>query len=152
MQGLQAHTAVPCETFVVAYRFSPENLAKVQADFPWVRWIVSDGTRGFSENNNLALRQARGRYCFIVNDDTLMDMPVIDRLAEDFARLPKDAAAVSPPASVSRTGASRPAGAPRGRPGATPGTTSTGSMRRAPTAGRCRKDSSGLIRSTGPAS
>ena len=61
LQGLQAHTAVPCETFVVAYRFSPENLAKVQADFPWVRWIVSDGTRGFSENNNLALRQARGR-------------------------------------------------------------------------------------------
>lgn len=96
LQGLQAHTAVPCETFVVAYRFSPENLAKVQADFPWVKWIVSDGTRGFSENNNLALRQARGRYCFIVNDDTLVDMPVIDRLAEDFARLPENAAAVSP--------------------------------------------------------
>ena len=96
LEGIRAHTGVPCETLVVAYRFSAENLARAQADFPWVRWIVSDGTRGFSENNNLALREARGQYCFVVNDDTLMQMPVIDRLVEDFARLPEDAAAVSP--------------------------------------------------------
>lgn len=96
LEGIRAHTGVPFETLVVAYRFSPENLARAQADFPWVRWIVSDGTRGFSENNNLALREARGQYCFVVNDDTLMQMPVIDRLVEDFARLPEDAAAVSP--------------------------------------------------------
>ena len=34
LEGLRAHTGVSCETFVVAYRFSPENLAKAQADFP----------------------------------------------------------------------------------------------------------------------
>ncbi len=96
LEGIRAHTGVPCETLVVAYRFSAENLARAQADFPWVRWIVSDGTRGFSENNNLALREARGQYCFVVNDDTLMQMPVIDCLVEDFARLPEGAAAVSP--------------------------------------------------------
>lgn len=96
LQGVRAHTHVPCETLVVAYRFSPENLAKAQADFPWVRWIVRDGIRGFSENNNLALREARGKYCFIVNDDTRMEAPVVDRLVEDFGRLPDSAAAVSP--------------------------------------------------------
>ena len=96
LQGVRAHTHVPCETFVVAYRFSAENLAKAQADFPWVRWIVRDGIRGFSENNNLALREAKGKYCFIVNDDTRMDTPVVDRLVEDFGRLPDSAAAVSP--------------------------------------------------------
>ena len=96
LEGIRAHTHVPFECFVVAYRFSAENLAAAQAAFPWVRWIESRGTRGFSENNNLALRQARGRYCFIVNDDTLMSQPVVDRLAEDFDRLPEDAAAVSP--------------------------------------------------------
>ncbi len=96
LQGVRAHTHVPCETFVVAYRFSAENLAKAQADFPWVRWIVRDGIRGFSENNNLALREAKGTYCFIVNDDTRMDTPVVDRLVEDFGRLPDSAAAVSP--------------------------------------------------------
>ena len=96
LEGIRAHTGVPYETFVVAYRFSPENLARAQADFPWVCWIVSDEFRGFSENNNLALRQARGEYCFVVNDDTVMQMPVVDRLVEDFGRLPADAAALSP--------------------------------------------------------
>ena len=96
LEGVRAYTHVPYETLVVAYRFSPENLARAQADFPWVRWIVSEGVRGFSENNNLALRQARGEYCFVVNDDTLLQMPVVDRLVADFGRLPADAAAVSP--------------------------------------------------------
>lgn len=96
LDGIRAHTGVSYETLVVAYRFRPENLAKAQAEYPWVTWVPSDGTRGFSENNNLALRQARGKYCFVVNDDTLMDMPVIDRLVEDFGRLPESAAAVSP--------------------------------------------------------
>ena len=52
--------------------------------------------RGFSENNNLALKQIDSEFCFIVNDDTLMSMPVIDRLVDDFGRLPADAAVVSP--------------------------------------------------------
>jgi hypothetical protein len=96
LEGLRAHTTVPCETFVVAYRFSPENLAKAQADFPWVSWVVSDELRGFSENNNLALRQARGRYCFVVNDDTEIREDVIGALVKDFGQLPPDAAIVSP--------------------------------------------------------
>ena len=96
LEGLHAHTAVPCETFVVAYRFSPENLAKAQADFPWVRWIVSDEIRGFSENNNLALRQARGQFCFVLNDDTEIREDVIGALVKDFGQLPPDAAIVSP--------------------------------------------------------
>ena len=96
LEGLRAHTGVPCETFVVAYRFSSENLAKAQADFPWVSWVVSDELRGFSENNNLALRQARGRYCFVVNDDTEVREDVIGALVKDFEQLPPDAAIVSP--------------------------------------------------------
>ena len=96
LEGLQAHTTVPCETFVVAYRFSPENLAKAKAAFPWVRWIGSDEIRGFAENNNLALRQARGRYCFVVNDDTEIREDLIGALVADLERLPQDAAIVSP--------------------------------------------------------
>ena len=96
LQGLRAHTTVPYECFVVAYRFSPENLEKAKADFPWVSWVVSDEVRGFSENNNLALRQARGRFCFVVNDDTEMHEDVVGALVRDFDRLPQDAAIVSP--------------------------------------------------------
>ena len=28
LEGVRAHTSVSCETFVVAYRFSPDNLAR----------------------------------------------------------------------------------------------------------------------------
>lgn len=96
LEGLQTHTTVPCETFVVAYRFSKENFSKAIADFPWVRWIESNEIRGFAENNNLALRQARGRYCFVLNDDTEIREDVIGALVADLERLPQDAAIVSP--------------------------------------------------------
>ena len=96
LEGVRVHTQVPFECFVVAYRFRPENLAKAQADFPWVSWVVSDGLRGFSENNNLALRQARGRFCFVLNDDTELHEDVIGALVADLERLPEDAAIVSP--------------------------------------------------------
>ena len=96
LEGICAHTSVPYEVWVVAYMFSEENLARLKADWPDVKVVESRELRGFSENNNLALRQIDSEYCFIVNDDTLMSMPVIDRLVDDFGRLPADAAVVSP--------------------------------------------------------
>ena len=96
LESLCAHNRTELEIWVVAYRFSAENLARLQADWPAVKVVESRELRGFSENNNLALRQVTGEYCFIVTDDTLMRMPVIDRLLADFNRLPADAAVVSP--------------------------------------------------------
>ncbi len=96
LESLREHTSVPFEVLVVAYMFSEENLSRARADFPWVRFIGSDEVRGFSENNNLALRQARGRYCFVLNDDTEIREDVIGSLVADFGRLPEDAAIVTP--------------------------------------------------------
>ena len=96
LERLYAHTKAPMEVWVVAYLFSEENLARLRADWPEVHVVESRELRGFSENNNLALRQVKGAYCFIVNDDTLMSMPVVDALLADFDRLPADAAVVSP--------------------------------------------------------
>lgn len=96
LDGITANTSLSYEVFVVAYMFSPSNLEALRRDYPNVKVIVSEDLRGFSENNNLALRKAEGKYCFIVNDDTLMDMPVIDALVSDFKKLPSGAAIVSP--------------------------------------------------------
>ena len=87
---------VSYEVLVVAYLYPPEGLAKAREDFPWVTFIVSDEIRGFSENNNLALRQAQGRYCFVLNDDTELPGPAVDSLFEDFGALPEGTAIVSP--------------------------------------------------------
>ena len=96
LNSIRKYTSVSYETFVVAYLFSKENLAKVRQDFPWVTFIVSNEIRGFSENNNLALRQAKGKYCFVVNDDTEMRMPVVDKLINSFGKCPENTAIVSP--------------------------------------------------------
>lgn len=76
------------EIFVIAYLFSSKNLELLKFKFPDVIIIESNEIRGFSENNNLALRQAHGKYCFVLNDDTVMQMPVIDLLAESFGKVP----------------------------------------------------------------
>ena len=96
LESIRTYNRTELEVWVVAYRFSAENLERLRADWPAVNVVESRELRGFSENNNLALRQVTGDYCFIVNDDTLMRMPVIDRLLADFDRLPSDTAVVSP--------------------------------------------------------
>lgn len=96
LESIKKYTTVSYETFVVAYLFTPENLVKAKTDFPWVNFVESNEIRGFSENNNLALRLANGKYCFVVNDDTEMKMPVIDELVKTIESLPEKAAIVSP--------------------------------------------------------
>ena len=96
LDSIRLHTRVSYETLVVAYMFSKGNLEDLKNRYPWVSVIESQELRGFSENNNLALRQAKGKYCFVVNDDTWMKMPVIDALVADFSQLPAAAAAVQP--------------------------------------------------------
>ena len=96
LDSIREYTKVSYETFVVAYLFTPENLSWLRENYPWVTIVESHEIRGFSENNNLALRLAKGKYCFVVNDDTWMEMPVIDALVADFNTLPETAAVVSP--------------------------------------------------------
>lgn len=94
--SIREHCRASYETLVVAYMFSSENLAAAKAEFPWVSFIESNELRGFSENNNLALKRAQGRFCFVLNDDTEMTCDVISALMADFGRLPADTAIVSP--------------------------------------------------------
>lgn len=96
LDSIKKFTTVPYETLVVAYLFNEDNLKVLREEYPWVRVVESSEIRGFSENNNLALRKVSGKYTFIVNDDTYIDSPVIDNLVADFKRLPQEAAVVSP--------------------------------------------------------
>lgn len=96
LDDLYATTRTSLEVFVVAYLYTPAHLADLRERYPAVRIIESNELRGFSENNNLALREACGRWCLIVNDDTRIAMPLVDRLVADMASLPENAAAVSP--------------------------------------------------------
>ncbi|OUO81860.1 glycosyltransferase [Bacteroides sp. An269] len=96
LNSILKNTTVNYEIFVVAFLFSEENLQKLHSDFPTVKIIISNELRGFSENNNLALKQAVGKYCFVVNDDTYFSDPVIDKLVEDFNKVDNNVAIISP--------------------------------------------------------
>lgn len=80
LNSIKQYTTINYEVLLVAYKFSEDNLDVLQKDFPWVKIIVSNEIRGFSENNNLALHQAKGDYCFVLNDDTYFHMPVVDKM------------------------------------------------------------------------
>ena len=90
------NTTVSHEIFVTAYKFTEGNLEKVRQLFPKVNFVESNECRGFAENNNLSLRKVSGKYCFVLNDDTYFEEPVIDKLVETMEHLPNDCAVVSP--------------------------------------------------------
>lgn len=96
LESLYSNNKCGCEVFVVAYMYESDNLALIRTRFPDIQIIESNEVRGFSENNNLALRKVRTPFVFIVNDDTLQQMPVIDCLLQDIKALPDKVASVSP--------------------------------------------------------
>lgn len=80
LNSIKKYTSIDYEVLLVAYKFSEENMRKLITDFPWITIIESQEIRGFSENNNLALKQAKGDFCFVLNDDTYFETPVVDML------------------------------------------------------------------------
>ena len=111
LDSIRDHTSLAHETLVVAYLFSEENLGKLRQDYPWVKVVESREIRGFSENNNLALRQAAGEDCFVLNDDTKFDTPVIDRLVESLEKTP--GASVMSPRLLYADGRTQSCGRPK---------------------------------------
>lgn len=112
LDSIKKYTKVSYETFVVAYLFSKENLEKLRNDYPWITIIESNEIRGFSENNNLALRQVKGDFCFVLNDDTLFSCDAIGLLCDTLQSLPNDVAIVSP-ITLNRDGSIQRNGRPK---------------------------------------
>lgn len=84
------------EVIVVAYMFSKENLIALKEKYPQVTVIENNEIKGFSENNNLALNQAHGKYALVLNDDTYFTDALIDTLVDDIEKLPQNVAIISP--------------------------------------------------------
>lgn len=96
LESIRRYTTCNYEVLVTAFNFTDTNYKKVTSDFPWVKFIRSQGVVGFSENNNISLKHAVGEYCFVLNDDTYMEEPVVDKLLSSIRSLPKNVAIVSP--------------------------------------------------------
>jgi GT2 family glycosyltransferase len=69
---------------------SEENPATVfdPADYPNTRLLLSDKNLGFAGGNNWGMRQAKGEFIFIVNNDTELTPDIIQRLLQPFYQNP----------------------------------------------------------------
>lgn len=67
---------------------SAKNPAKQieQGNYPNVRLIVCEKNLGFTGGNNLGMREAKGDYIFIVNNDTEVTPDLLNKLLAPFAQ------------------------------------------------------------------
>jgi GT2 family glycosyltransferase len=80
---------ISLEVFVVDNASADDTGAVVQAEFPKVQVIRNAARLGFSSNNNLVLRQGRGRYLMLLNDDTIVLDGALDKLVAFMDRQPR---------------------------------------------------------------
>jgi GT2 family glycosyltransferase len=77
------------EVLVVDNASSDDSVEMVETKFPWVKLIKSQENLGFSKGNNVAIRQARGRYIALVNPDVIVFPGCLDALADFLDQNPK---------------------------------------------------------------
>lgn len=63
---------VEYEVIVVDNNSKDGTQKMLQAEFPWVRLIESNENLGFGKANNLGMKNALGKYYFLLNSDTIL--------------------------------------------------------------------------------
>ena len=48
-----------------------ESVTELPRRFPWIKFIANPDNRGFSKANNQGIRESRGRYVLLLNNDTI---------------------------------------------------------------------------------
>lgn len=79
---------MPHEVILVDNASSDGSADMVRREFPEVRLIANAENVGFGRANNQAMRVARGDFFFLLNSDTLLVDPSLERFVELFASQP----------------------------------------------------------------
>jgi GT2 family glycosyltransferase len=84
MNSLREQTAgIPYEVIVVDDASTDDTAGMVRAEFPDVTLLVNEKNSGFAKANNTGVASARGRYIFLLNNDTVLKQNVI-KVCVDF--------------------------------------------------------------------
>jgi GT2 family glycosyltransferase len=68
------------EVILVVNQLKTEDLKKLEETYPQVNIQSLPGLHGFTQNQNLAIRMAKGRYILIFNDDALIDNDLFSKM------------------------------------------------------------------------
>lgn len=81
--------SVTYEIIVVDNASREDEAAKIRRLYPTVNAIRSNENGGFSGGNNIGIRAARGKYIFLINNDTYIESDHIDCLVERLESRPE---------------------------------------------------------------
>ncbi len=74
--SIRKHVTVPYEIIVVDNASHDGSVGFIKKNYPTVQGVASLVNTGFTEGNNLATKQAKGRYLLLLNNDTVICSPV----------------------------------------------------------------------------
>lgn len=80
LRAVAAQRGVDAETILVDNGSHDGTEAFVRASFPWVRVVRLERNTGFTGGNNAGVREARGRYVALLNNDTEAEPDWLARL------------------------------------------------------------------------
>jgi len=73
LDAVAAQQGVNAETILVDNGSTDGSAAYVSERYPWVRVVALTENRGFAGGNNAGVREARGRFVALLNNDTVAD-------------------------------------------------------------------------------
>ena len=73
LNAVAAQEGVAAETIVVDNASTDGTADYVRQRYPWVRLVALDRNTGFAGGNNAGVREARGRFVALLNNDTVPD-------------------------------------------------------------------------------
>ena len=81
--------SVSYEIIVIDNASREDEAAKIQKLYPTVVAIRSDINGGFSGGNNIGIRAAKGKYLFLINNDTYIESDDVSYLIERLESRPE---------------------------------------------------------------
>lgn len=95
IESLRRHVTTPLEIIVVDNGSREDEASLLKARYPEIRTIRSERNLGFAGGNNLGMRNARGEYLLLLNNDTEVKDDTLHLLADTLQKRP-ELGAVSP--------------------------------------------------------
>lgn len=78
----QAGLKLNYEVFVTDNASGDGSAEMIREEFPEVRLLALEENVGFARGNNLAMREAKGRYIFILNPDAMLTEGAVEAMVE----------------------------------------------------------------------
>lgn len=89
LRSLREVQSVRMEIIVVDNASEDNSLEVIRTEFPEVQLITNPDNKGFAAANNQAIRRGRGRYFFILNNDTVVSRECLSLLLRFLSENPR---------------------------------------------------------------